>query len=203
MVYLATTFWQKLEQWDQWLFTKINTDWQNIAFDHLMPFLRTSLNWAPLYLFLAVLVLLNFRQKGVWWSLLFLATVAMTDLVGNYVFKHGFERLRPCNDPDFYTQVRLLADHCGAGYSFISNHAANHFGMAAFFLASFRPIIGNWAWAGMAWAVSIAYAQVYVGVHYPLDVAGGALLGLLAGSFTGWVFNKRFPFKSAGTHTLS
>lgn len=191
---LASTFWQTLIKWDQALFEKINGDWTNPLFDAVMPFLRTSYNWAPLYLFLVVLVLHNFGTKGLWWVLLFLVTVSLTDMTGTYVFKHNIERLRPCRDAAFAEQVRLLVNHCSGGYSFISNHAANHFGMAVFFFISLRHIIGKWAWIGIFWAASIAYAQVYVGVHYPLDVLAGALLGLIFGTTTGYLFNKQFGF---------
>lgn len=190
----AINFWYKLVEWDQSLFVKINSEWANPFFDTIMPFLRHSTSWAPLYLFMLVFVLLNFKTKGLWWAVFFLSTVALTDMTGNYVFKHGFERLRPCNDPDFYLNVRLLLNRCGGGYSFISNHAANHFGMAAFFFVTFRHLIKKWAWFALFWAAMIAYAQVYVGVHYPLDVLCGALLGLAFGISTGSLFNKRFGF---------
>ncbi len=148
MIFLASNFWQKIISWDQQLFKKINSEWTNPLFDAVMPFLRNSLNWAPLYLFFLIFILMNFKKKGLWWIVFFISTVAMTDMTGNYVFKHGFERLRPCNDPLFFDQVRLLIDHCGAGYSFISNHAANHFGMAAFFLGFFPAFIQELGMAG-------------------------------------------------------
>lgn len=191
---IASSFWQTLIKWDQALFEKINGDWANPFFDAVMPFLRNSKVWPPLYLFLLVLVLYNFGVKGIWWSLLFIVTVSLTDMTGNYVFKHNIERLRPCNDPEFAAQVRLVVDRCGGGYSFISNHAANHFGMAAFFFISFRHIIGKWVWLGILWAASIAYAQVYVGLHYPLDVMAGAALGMMFGFSIGHIFNKQFGF---------
>jgi undecaprenyl-diphosphatase len=159
-----------------------------------MPFLRESNIWVPLYLFLAVFMILNFRARGAWWCVLFLVTVALTDMTGTYIFKHGIERLRPCNDPTMVDSVRLVIRNCAGGYSFISNHAANHFGMAIFFFTSFRHISRPAAWVAIAWAVLIAYSQVYVGVHFPLDVISGALLGLAIGSFTGHFFNKRFGF---------
>ena len=192
MFLIATGFWKKLLEWDQSLFIAINGSGTNVVFDHLMPFLRNSSTWIPLYLFLLVFMLLNFRIKGLWWAVFFLLTVALTDMIGNYVFKHGIERLRPCNDPSMIEQVRLLLDHCGAGYSFISNHAANHFGMASFFYISFRHISKPAAWVAIVWAILIAYAQVYVGVHYPLDVICGGLLGIAVGSTLGRFYNKRF-----------
>lgn len=194
MFFSAIHFWEQLVKWDQQLFVKINSDWTNPVFDSVMPVLRSSLNWTPLYLFLLVLVLLNFKTKGIWWCVFFLATVALTDMTGTYVFKKGFERIRPCNDPDFYMQVKLLLNRCGGGFSFVSNHAANHFGMGVFFFITCRHFAGKWAWVGLFWAASIAYAQVYTGLHYPLDVLGGALLGTAFGITTGTFFNKRFGF---------
>lgn len=194
MIFLASAFWQKLISWDQQMFEKINTDWANPFFDAVMPLLRNSLIWTPLYIFLLFFILLNFKKKGLWWIIFFISTVALTDMTGNYVFKHGFERLRPCNDPNFFDHVRLLLKHCGSGYSFTSNHAANHFGMATFFFVTFGSVLKKLIWIGIIWAAAIAYAQVYVGVHYPFDVIVGGLLGTAFGSTMGSIFNKQFGF---------
>jgi membrane-associated phospholipid phosphatase len=191
---LQAAIWQKLAQWDQWLFIRINSSLTNPFFDIIMPFMRSPLNWAPVYLFLFVFALLNFKAKGAWWALFFVATVALCDMTGTYLLKYPVARIRPCNDPDFSFHVRLLLDHCGYGYSFISNHAANHFGIAAFFFITMRPVLTKWAALGFVWAALIAYAQVYVGVHYPFDILAGSLLGLIFGTFTGKLFNKRYGF---------
>lgn len=202
MCFLAIDFWKKLVQWDQSLFISINSDWTNPAFDVVMPFLRNSLTWAPLYLFLLIFVLVNFKVRGLWWVVFFLSTVALTDMTGTYVFKHAFERLRPCSDPDFFTHVRLLLKQCAGGYSFTSNHAANHFGMATFFFITFRHLFKIGAWIALGWAAAICYSQVYVGVHYPLDVFVGALLGLAFGITTGTFFNKRFGITTFGNQSV-
>jgi undecaprenyl-diphosphatase len=194
MFFLAITFWQKLLQWDQSLFVKINSDWTNPVFDTIMPLLRNSACWVPLYMFMLVFVLLNFKVKGLWWVVFFLCTIALTDMTGNYVFKYGFERLRPCSDPDFFGPVRMLLKNCPAGYSFISNHAANHFGIAIFFIVTFHRVFKKLAWVALPWAAAICYAQIYVGVHYPLDVLAGTMLGVVFGISTGTIFNKRFGF---------
>lgn len=192
MHFLAISLLERLINWDRRAFEWINSGLANPVFDVVMPFLRNSLHWIPLYLFLLVFVVLNFRIKGLWWVVLFLVTVALTDMIGTYGFKHVFERERPCWDPQLTDHIRLVMKQCSGGYGFVSNHAANHFGMAAFFYMSFRNRFPKWAWIGFAWAGLIAFAQVYIGVHYPLDVITGALLGLLIGLSTGSFFNKRF-----------
>ncbi len=191
MIFLTENFWQKIEELDKWLFIQINSHWVNPFFDAVMPFIRNPLCWVPLYLFIFLFVLLNYKTKGIWWMVVFLSTIALTDMTGTYLFKHTIERLRPCADPDLAFQVRLLLNHC-AGYSFISNHAANHFGMATFFFFTLRHILKNWKWVPYIWATIIVYSQVYVGLHYPSDVIGGALLGFLFGFASAAFFNKRF-----------
>lgn len=186
--------WHTLKHFDQRLFIELNSMHTNSFFDSLMPFLRNGPNWYPLYVFLGAFVLLNFRSRGGWWILFFISTIAITDMTGTYIFKHNVERLRPCADPEFFFHVRLLVDRCSGGYSFVSNHAANHFGMATFLFLTFKPIMKRWSWIFFLWAALIAYAQVYVGVHYPLDVLSGAIIGILAGTLTGFVFNKRHGF---------
>jgi membrane-associated phospholipid phosphatase len=184
---------EKLEKFDQWLFIQLNTGTANSFFDAVLPYMRYGLNWAPLYIFLITFALLNFKSRGAWWVLFFIVTVALTDMTGNYVFKHGFERIRPCGDPDFHMHVRLLTS-CSSGFSFVSNHAANHFGIATFFFLTMRPVIGRWAYIAFLWAAMIAYAQVYIGIHYPFDVLAGGLLGAGFALLTARFFNKRFGF---------
>ena len=190
---------QNLESFDRWLFQKINGQWTNNFFDFASIFLRQSLFWVPLYLFLFLFVVFNFKKNWWWWSILFICTVAMTDMTGTRLFKHIFKRLRPCNDPEFASSVRLLLKECAGGYSFVSNHAANHFGLAAFFYFTMRHYIHKWAWLAWLWALSIGYAQIYVGIHYPLDVIGGAVLGVLFGSFMAMFFNRKFGFANFDT----
>jgi len=196
MFLLQNNILQKLEQFDQWLFIQVNNNQSNAVFDWLMPFLRNSFYWAPLYLFLLVFVTINFKEKGRgwWWVVIFLCTVSLTDMTSSQLIKNSFQRLRPCADIDFFQHVRLLVNRCSGGFSFTSSHAANHFGMATFMFLTLRPLIGKWMWIAFIWATGISYAQVYVGVHYPFDILGGAAVGFLFGWLLGTFFNKRFGF---------
>ena len=204
MFFSAITFPHQLVEWDQKVFIKLNSEWTNPFFDAITPYLRSPICWAPFYLFLLVFVLMNYRAKGAWWVVFLLCTVALTDLTGTNVFKHVFERPRPCNDPDFYSHVRLLLNHCSpsTSYSFISNHAANHFGMATFIYITFRSILKKWTLIFFLWAILVAYSQVYVGVHYPLDVLAGALVGSVWGYLVAHIFNKQFGFAIFGNQPV-
>jgi undecaprenyl-diphosphatase len=149
--------------------------------------MRESEMWYPFYLFLLVFITLNFRKKGWFWSLYFIMTVIIADLASSNGMKHLVFRLRPCNNPAWADSMRFLANYCPVSSSFTSSHACNHFAMAMFIYRTLRHT-SPW-WKGVfVWAFLISYAQVYVGVHYPLDVTGGALLGLLIGWGTSRVF---------------
>lgn len=197
-ILLNASLWQQVDALDKWLFLQLNSGYTNPVFDAVLPYFRDSVFWAPLYLLMVSFMLLNWGRKGFWWSIAFLCTVAIADMVSGRVFKEGFERLRPCADPVFAGQVRLLVRHCSGGYSFTSSHAANHFGIATFVSITMYPTFRRWIYLFYLWAFFISYAQVYVGVHYPLDILGGGLLGGLAGLLTATVFTRK-----AGTINLA
>lgn len=182
---------KKLVDFDKWLFVKINRDSANYFFDQLMPFLRQSLIWVPFYLFMALFIIMNFPKKAFTWLLCIVITVTATDLISSRVFKPWIGRLRPCNDPDMASNIHFLASYCGQNGSFTSSHAANHFGMAVFLYLTLRPVFGKWCYLFLLWAIVICYSQIYVGVHFPFDVIGGALLGIFAGWLSGNFFIKK------------
>jgi undecaprenyl-diphosphatase len=190
-VFLALSLWEKLVEWDKWLFLQLNGRFTNPVFDFILPYFRDSVFWAPLYIFILVFITLNYGKRGWLWALLFLCTVAIADLTSSRIFKEGFERLRPCQDPFFFQQVRLLLKGCSGSYSFTSSHAANHFGIATFVGLTFYSTFRKWTLLFFVWAFFISYAQVYVGVHYPSDVVGGALIGALAGFLMARVFKGK------------
>jgi undecaprenyl-diphosphatase len=89
--------------------------------------------------------------------------------------------------------------NCGSGYSFPSSHAANHFCFAAFFITVFGDYMRHWKIGWWIWALLISIAQIYVGIHYPLDILGGALLGLIVGISMGRVCKHIIPVTNSPT----
>jgi undecaprenyl-diphosphatase len=129
------------------------------------------------------------------WSLAYFICFALCDYISAGIIKEAVMRLRPCNDPINALQRRLLVE-CGSGYSFPSSHATNHFGMSLFLYFTFgtfykwiKPVV-------IIWAALVAYAQVYVGVHYPIDVVTGAFIGSIIGYIMARLFNKLVMLKS-------
>lgn len=159
----------------------------NPVLDLLCPWLREKLMWIPLYLLIAFLLFKKYGIKTLWLAVLTVVTIILSDQTSN-IFKHFVHRLRPCNNPELVDSIRHLVD-CGAGYSFISAHAANHFALATFFSFLFAGK-RNWLVFFYVWASAIAFSQVYVGVHYPIDVIAGALVGIVVGLITGTIAKR-------------
>jgi membrane-associated phospholipid phosphatase len=180
----------KLLQADKRLFSIINGKWHNAFLDWLMPYLRQSEIWLPLYLFLLIFVLLNVPKNG-WFILFCVCTVAITDILSSHIIKNYIIRTRPCGDPDLTGMVRFLVSYCPQSSSFTSSHATNHFALATFISIALKPYVGPWIYLSFLWAFLIAWAQVYVGVHFPLDVLGGTVIGILTGLVTGKMYTKK------------
>ena len=182
----------KLARFDKELFNLINGKWHNDFFDAVMPFLRNANFWLPLYLFLFLFVLSNFRKNAWWWIFFFAGTVILANFISSNVIREIFFRLRPCNDPAMADNIRVLVNYRPQSSGFISSHAANHFAMAAFLYLTLKDYIGKWGLLFFLWAFIIVYAQVYVGVHYPFDILRGTLIGFVFGYLSAKAFNKTY-----------
>lgn len=175
-----------ISAFDTQLFHLINSGLSNPVFDLILPLLRDKYTWIPLYLFFIGFFIYSFGKKGGWIVLFTILTVSTSDMVSNHGFKKQFKRIRPCNTELAEPVIKRVS--CGSGYSFTSNHAANHFAMATFWSFVLGFARKKWFYWFYVWAASIALAQVYVGVHYPFDVIGGGILGTLIG----WAYFRVF-----------
>lgn len=171
---------QTLIELDQKLFLFLNNGGIS-ALDPIMVFFSSKWVWIPVYLFLFYHAIKKMGTKGLISIAFLIITITISDQSSVHLFKEVFQRLRPCHDTLLSDQVRLVADHCGGQYGFVSSHAANSFGLMMMGIALvkrkyFTLII-------IAWAIIVSYSRIYLGVHYPGDILGGTLLGI----FIGWL----------------
>lgn len=177
---------------DQQLFHAINTGLSNTFFDWLMPILRNKYTWIPLYIIIIAEAIKTYKLKGIYLVLFLTAAVGLADFGSSSILKPAFNRTRPCNDIEIQPTMTVRVT-CGSGKSFPSTHASDHFAIAIFLITIFYK---KWKFItpiAVIWAFLICFAQVYVGVHYPIDVTVGMLFGSLIGFIIAKLFIKKIP----------
>lgn len=157
---------------DTKLFFVINRDLQNRFFDIIMPVITEEANWIPIFLIILVGLLWKGGRKGRTVVLLLIPLILLSDQLSSSLFKPFFDRMRPCEAYGSLGLVNMLVG-MKTSPSFPSGHAANSMAVAVFF-AHFYPRYCLYYFIA---AAAVAFSRVYVGVHYPLDVVAGALLG--------------------------
>jgi undecaprenyl-diphosphatase len=167
---------ETLNHWDTQLFLFLN-GLHSPFMDRVMWFVSGKIQWLPLYLIILGLLIHRFRWRTAWILLGVAVLITMSDQASVHLFKETFQRLRPCHQPDIAALVHLVNDYCGGQFGFVSSHASNSFAIAVFtglFLSR------RYYWIGiLVWATLVGYSRIYLGVHFPGDIMGGALLGSL------------------------
>ncbi len=113
------------------------------------------------------------RQRRLGFVVAFALALLFSDLVGAQVLRPMIGRMRPCFALAPGT-FRWLAPASDVG-SLPSLHASNFFAVAIVAWAADRRV----GVAALGIAAAVALSRVYVGVHWPTDVAGGAIWGAL------------------------
>ncbi|MDZ7737533.1 MAG: phosphatase PAP2 family protein [Bacteroidales bacterium] len=165
-----------MEKFDQDIFlflNSINSPW----WDNVMVLISSKLLWVPLYAFILLMLGMKYKRSLLLIIPIIILTVTASDQLSVHAFKEVFERLRPCHEPALSGLVHTVNNKCGGSYGFVSSHAANSFAVAVLSLGLLRK---KWFTAVILfWAAVVSYSRVYLGVHYPGDIIGGALLGTL------------------------
>lgn len=151
------------DDWD-WLWVAISDKWMAIPLYAILLFLLfKKFGWKPTVVTIIVVALL----------------VTATDQLAN-LFKHGFERPRPCGQEGVMEYARIVVGRCGR-FGFFSAHAANSTGVAIFLGLIFRKVYPKLFGFLIFWALIVSYSRIYLGVHYPGDVVVGWFFGALLG----------------------
>jgi undecaprenyl-diphosphatase len=143
------------------------------------------------------LTYLKFGNKVFILLLFFGLLIFLGDRSSVELFKNVFERLRPSHNPMLKGLVHLV-DGKGGQYGFVSSHATNCFAFATFSIFLLRSKFKLMLPLLLFWAVLVSYSRIYVGVHYPADLLGGAILGTVVGFFVFWllkILNQKLKLK--------
>jgi undecaprenyl-diphosphatase len=160
------------------------------TFDKFWLIITNQLYWTPFFLFLFFLIYKKIGGKQTLYLLLFIAVlIAFTDQTCN-LFKHTFERLRPCNNPDLKSIIRIV--QVRKSYSFFSGHAANTMAVATFLYLILKRHFRYFGFLFL-WPLIFAYSRIYLGLHYPVDILAGYFFGALFGSLLYLVYQKLKP----------
>jgi len=178
---------ETLGSWDRSLFLFCHQTLKNSGFDFFFPLITNQRNWyLPLSLGAILFVILaGDKKKRLLLILCLIAAVGISDLAEHHI-KNWVARPRPFQA---MPEVHPLVD--AYGHSFPSGHATNSFAACVFLAIFFK----RWKWWLLALASLVAFSRVYVGVHYPGDVLGGAVLGsavarAMAGLYALWLRKK-------------
>lgn len=173
---------------DRELFLILNSQHSPLM-DEVMFFVSKVWVWIPLYLLVILYIAKRWKKESIWIILSIVLCLVATDQLTNLT-KELFQRLRPSHAPDLAGLVHHVNGYMGGKFGFVSGHASNSFGFAmisALIMKNNYYTMGIFAWAGV-----VAYSRIYLGVHYPLDILGGMLLGML---LAGIIFNVMNRFQ--------
>jgi membrane-associated phospholipid phosphatase len=147
-----------------------------------MLFLSNSLGYVayglPAALFVGGVVRHDMEMRQ---NALYVGSSAVIDLGVTLLMKAVFKRRRP-----FVQNLKIVAVYNAGSTSFPSGHTSTSFAVATALSRAYPKwyvIVPSYLWAG-----SVGYSRMYLGVHYPSDVVGGALLG----TTTAWLLKPAF-----------
>jgi len=175
----------QLLQWDRDAFIYLNSlGIEN--FDVFWSYVTDFATWTPLFVLFVVLIFRAYPKKEAFWVLGTVFLTLTVVLICTGVVKEWVARLRPNNTEEINTLIRILKSP--SGYSFFSGHSSSSFSITtSIFL--FLKNKWKWSWVFFIWPILFALSRIYVGVHYPLDLIVGSLVGILFAIF----FYRLYP----------
>ena len=159
----------KINQLDRDLFIYLNSLGIE-SWDGFWMTVTNQFTWMPLFVLMLYLVV---KAHGYRNTLLILVLAALlvsfSDQFVNLI-KNYFIRIRPNNEDSLAEIIRILKRP--SSYSFVS--------VCMFLYKSLQEHFKH-VYLLFLWPFIFAYSRIYVGVHYPIDIFTGMLLGLLIG----------------------
>ena len=179
---LQSSFWDKLIEQDRELLVHLNSLGTE-TWDSFWLIVTNQFSWIPLFLLLFILIFKAFGwKKGILLVLLSAILVTFSDQTVNLI-KNNVMRLRPNNDLELKEIIRILKNP--RGFSFVSGHSTTSFAVTVFMVLLLKKHFKQIVFL-FIWPMLFAYSRIYCGVHFPIDI----FMGMLLGTIIGFVFYR-------------
>jgi len=170
-----------LNSLDHDFFSLINGS-HSAFWDEFMYYVSNKFTWIPAYLFLLIALYRQIKWPEIVPVLIVVPLlILLSDQLASGLIKPFVERPRPCHEAGFSLTVYTLNGKCGGPFGFVSSHASNFFAMATYFGMLFARKSYKWLLLFYLIALLVGYSRVYLGVHFPGDILGGAVIGIISG----------------------
>lgn len=149
---------------------------ENLRADWLTPVMQFITHLGGLgRIWIALSLILLCFKKTRWAGLAGIFGLIFSLLVNNMILKNLFARTRPYE----VVEGLILLGKQATDFSFPSGHTGSSFAAA---VAIFRTIgKGKMRWLLIVFAAVMAFTRLYIGIHYPTDILGGLITGILCG----------------------
>ncbi|MGM9714168.1 MAG: phosphatase PAP2 family protein [Prevotella sp.] len=187
---------------DLWL-TPILGGGHNMFSDAFALVLTSGWTWIAMYLTLLFVVIKN-NETMAQIGLVVLSCgvcVLLADGMADGIVKPLTMRPRPINDPEVREMITLVAGVADNNYSFFSAHAANTMAIATFISLLMRNM--RMTIALMIWSLINCWTRIYLGMHYPSDIAAGILWGIFCGTVVYTGYRRLYKRISPKLHFIS
>lgn len=147
--------------------------------DPLMFYVSKKFFWIPFYLILLWLFFKHYGWQTTLIILLFIVVlITMSDQISG-ILKETTRRLRPVRDEELEGLVHFVKRRSGGRYGFVSSHASNSFALTLFVIHILKNKVKFIMPVMIGWASLKSYSRIYLGAHFPGDIIGGILLGII------------------------
>lgn len=161
------------------------------SFDPFWLLITKQVSWAPFFFVVFYILYKKLGRTNFLYTIGFIALLIIVCDQSANLFKQTFQRLRPCNDPEIKSIIRLVKE--SSSYSFYSGHATNSMATTLFVYLILRKYYKYTALLFL-FPLIFAYSRIYLGLHFPTDILTGYLFGMFY-SFIAYQLFKKYVLK--------